>query len=55
MQNRVTLEDSSISVRHMHANKLRKFIPRVANIGVIFEEDEEFGDISYYPSMIHNL
>ena len=38
------------SVKHLHANKLRSFNPQVANIGVIFEGDEEFGEVDFYPN-----
>lgn len=37
------------AVRLLHANKLRKFTPRVANIGVIDFNDEQFGDITELP------
>ena len=36
------------SVKHLHANKLCMFNPQVANIGVIFEGDEEFGEVASY-------
>lgn len=37
------------AVRQLHANKLRKFIPRVQSIGVINGVDEEFGDVCELP------
>ena len=43
------LEDGS--VRHIHANMIRKFNPRVASIGVVFEDEEEFGDIGFAPEV----
>jgi hypothetical protein len=39
------------SIKHIHANKLRIFLPQVANIGVIFEGDEEFGGVDSYPAV----
>ena len=45
----VSLEDGS--VRHIHANMIRKFNPRVASIGVVFEDEEEFGDIGFEPEV----
>jgi len=37
------------SLRHYHANKLRPYIARVSNIGVINVSDCEFGDLSTAP------
>jgi len=37
------------SRRHFHANKLRPYIARVSNVGVVNETDCEFGDISTPP------
>jgi len=37
------------SVKHLHANKLRKFEPRCNLIGMIDAEDEIYGDIVEYP------
>ena len=37
------------SRRHYHANKLRPYIARVSNIGVINDSDCEFGDLSTAP------
>ena len=33
------------STRHLHANKIRKFIARVQGVGVVNEQDEDFGPI----------
>ncbi|XP_064483024.1 uncharacterized protein LOC135395866 [Ornithodoros turicata] len=43
----VTLEDGT--ERWVHANKLRPYMTRVNAVGVIFEEDEEFGSVSTLP------
>ena len=40
------------SVRRLHANNIRKFIPRVQSIGVIFDDEEDFGEIPCYPSLL---
>jgi len=44
----VQLEDGA--TRELHVNKIRPFIARVEQVGLIFEQDEEFGDISYAPT-----
>jgi len=44
---KVKLSDGSI--RHVHVNKMRKYYPRSQTIGVIFEEDSDFGDIYVTP------
>ena len=44
---KVKLPDNSI--RHVHANKIRKFHARVHTVGVIFEDDVEFGEIHPTP------
>ena len=33
------------STRHLHANKMKKFIARVQGVGVVNEQDEDFGPI----------
>jgi len=33
------------SVRHIHANKIRKFVARVQGSGVIVDDCEDFGDV----------
>jgi len=45
---RVALDTGA--VRTLHANHLRRFVSRVASVGVIFEDDSEFGSIEYCPS-----
>ena len=50
---KVKLPESSI--RHVHANKIRKFHARVHTIGVIFEDDVEFGEIHSTPVEIPPL
>ena len=39
------------AVRILHANKLRKFIARVNVVGVIYDEDKEFGEIICCPEV----
>ncbi|XP_040066957.1 uncharacterized protein LOC120840462 [Ixodes scapularis] len=36
--------------RWVHANKLRRYVARAQNVGVIFESDEEFGDVESVPA-----
>jgi len=38
---------NSGAVRTLHVNDLRRFIPRVASVGVIFEDDSDFDHIEY--------
>src|SRR5207244_11726536 len=38
------------AARTLLANDFRKFVARVNTIGVIFEEDEDFGHIEYCPT-----
>ncbi|GFU11319.1 hypothetical protein TNCV_107731 [Trichonephila clavipes] len=40
---KVKLPDGT--VRHVHVNKIRKYHPRALAVGVIFEDDHEFGEI----------
>ncbi|KAG8176545.1 hypothetical protein JTE90_014889 [Oedothorax gibbosus] len=44
------IEFEDKSRREFHFNKLRPYIARVEQVGLIFEQDEEFGDISYAPT-----
>ncbi|KAG8177924.1 hypothetical protein JTE90_027068 [Oedothorax gibbosus] len=44
------IEFDDKSRREFHFNKLRPYIARVEQVGLIFEQDEEFGDISYAPT-----
>ena len=39
------------SRRHFHANKLRAYVARVSNVGVINDSDCDFGDISTPPNV----
>ena len=43
----VKLPDGSI--RHLHQNKLRKYIQPIRTIGIIYEDDQEFGEIQHAP------
>ncbi|GBM57710.1 Retrovirus-related Pol polyprotein from transposon 17.6 [Araneus ventricosus] len=36
-------------VRHCHVNKIRRFYPRVNAVGIVFEDDNEFGEIYASP------
>ncbi|GFX18903.1 retrovirus-related Pol polyprotein from transposon 17.6 [Trichonephila clavipes] len=46
---KVKLSDGT--VRHVHVNKIRKYHPRALAVGVIFEDDHEFGEI--HPTLIY--
>ncbi|GFU49111.1 retrovirus-related Pol polyprotein from transposon 17.6 [Trichonephila clavipes] len=39
------------TVRHVHVNKIRKYHPRTLAVGVIFEDDHEFGEIHPTPNL----
>ncbi|GFS96437.1 hypothetical protein TNCV_17601 [Trichonephila clavipes] len=39
------------TVRHVHVNKIRKYHPRALAVGVIFEDDHEFGEIHPTPNL----
>ncbi|GFR10712.1 transposon Ty3-I Gag-Pol polyprotein [Trichonephila clavata] len=45
---KVKLPDGT--VRHVHVNKIRKYHPRALAVGVIFEDDHEFGEIHPTPN-----
>ncbi|GFU07811.1 retrovirus-related Pol polyprotein from transposon 17.6 [Trichonephila clavipes] len=38
-------------VRHVHVNKIRKYHPRALAVGVIFEDDHEFGEMHPTPNL----
>ena len=44
------IEMSDGSVRRLHANKLRLFMPRAQLVGVTFDDEEDFGSLPCYPS-----
>ncbi|GFR32972.1 retrovirus-related Pol polyprotein from transposon 17.6 [Trichonephila clavata] len=46
---KVKLPDGT--VRHVHVNKIRKYHPRALAVGVIFEDDREFGEIHPTPNL----
>lgn len=50
---KVKLPDGN--VRHVHVNKIRKFYIRTKTVGVIFENDVEFGEIHPIPVKAHSL
>ena len=37
------------SCRHLHVNKIRPFVARAQNVGIISEQDAEFGEVRYAP------
>ncbi|GFQ87004.1 uncharacterized protein TNCT_728651 [Trichonephila clavata] len=39
------------TVRHVHVNKIRKYLPRALAVGVIFEDDHEFGENHSTPNL----
>ncbi|GFX77388.1 retrovirus-related Pol polyprotein from transposon 412 [Trichonephila clavipes] len=43
----VQMEDGS--TRELHINKLRPYISRVDHVGVIFDQDSDFGELRYVP------
>lgn len=45
---KVELEDGSI--RELHFNKLRPYVSRAQHIGLIFDEDKDFGDVHCAPT-----
>ncbi|GFX77173.1 transposon Ty3-I Gag-Pol polyprotein [Trichonephila clavipes] len=45
---RVKMEDGS--ERELHFNKLRLYVARIKKIGLIFDQDNEFGDLHYAPT-----
>lgn len=42
------------NIRQIHVNKIRKFHPRVNAVGVIFEHEEEFGEVHPTPRFTKN-
>ncbi|GFY67749.1 retrovirus-related Pol polyprotein from transposon opus [Trichonephila inaurata madagascariensis] len=44
----VQMEDGS--TRELHVNKLRPYISRVDHVGVIFDQDNDFGELHYVPT-----
>ncbi|GFY29326.1 retrovirus-related Pol polyprotein from transposon 17.6 [Trichonephila clavipes] len=46
---KVKLSDGT--VRHVHVNKIKKYHPRALAVGVIFEGDQEFGEIHPTPNL----
>ncbi|GFQ70836.1 retrovirus-related Pol polyprotein from transposon 17.6 [Trichonephila clavata] len=49
---KVKLPDGT--VRHVHVNKIRKYHPRALAVGVIFEDDHEFGEIYPTPNLLRS-
>ncbi|GFW26027.1 hypothetical protein TNCV_3316991 [Trichonephila clavipes] len=45
---KVELDDGG--VRELHFNKLRPYIVRVGQVGLIFDQDSDFGDLHYTPT-----
>ncbi|XP_064469813.1 uncharacterized protein LOC135384546 [Ornithodoros turicata] len=48
-QHTYVIEDAEGKRRTMHANRSRGYHARVNQVGVVFEADDEFGEISYAP------
>ena len=42
------------TTRRLHANKLRLYVPRVQLIGVVFDDETDFGDIPCYPDVLND-
>ena len=38
------------SIKKLHANFLRKYYQRTANIGITFDTDKEFGEVQIIPN-----
>lgn len=49
-QHTYVVEDADGKRRTVHANRLRKYMARVNQVGVVFETDNDFGELSYAPS-----
>ncbi|GFX78235.1 hypothetical protein TNCV_5135821 [Trichonephila clavipes] len=45
---KVELDDGGI--RELHFNKLRPYVARVGQVGLIFDQDSDFGDLHYAPT-----
>ncbi|GFS40696.1 retrovirus-related Pol polyprotein from transposon opus [Trichonephila inaurata madagascariensis] len=45
---KVELDDGGI--RELHFNKLRPYIARVGQVGLIFDQDSDSGDLHYAPT-----
>ena len=43
------VEMSDVAVRRLHANKLRLYVQRIQSVGVVFEDESDFGDNPCYP------
>jgi len=43
------VEIANGSCRHLHVNKIRPFVARAQNVGIISEQDVEFGEVRYAP------
>ncbi|GBO45566.1 Retrovirus-related Pol polyprotein from transposon 297 [Araneus ventricosus] len=44
----VRMEDGTS--KEVHVNKIRPYIARVQQVGLVFEQDEDFGDLHYAPA-----
>ena len=44
------IELSDSSVRHVHANRIRPWVTRLNMVGIIKEDDDDFGDVPYAPT-----
>ncbi|KAL3179592.1 hypothetical protein MRX96_037974 [Rhipicephalus microplus] len=43
------VETSEGKVKSVHANNIRPYYARVSHIGVVFDEDHDFGEVEYAP------
>ena len=43
------VEMANGSCKHLHVNKIRLFVARAQNVGIISEQDVEFGEVQYAP------
>ncbi|GFV64284.1 retrovirus-related Pol polyprotein from transposon opus [Trichonephila clavipes] len=46
---KVELDDGG-GIRELHFHKLRPYIARVGQVGLIFDQDSDFGDLHYAPT-----
>ncbi|XP_077501465.1 uncharacterized protein LOC144112529 [Amblyomma americanum] len=48
-QNSYRIDTGARKTSVVHANRLRPYYARVSHVGVVFDEDEEFGNVEYAP------
>ena len=47
--NSYSIQTPDGACRQLHANKLRLFVARVQHVGIINDQDAEFGAVEYFP------